>query len=202
MCNQSRPLGRCSVGPMARFQQDRHPAGPSGYAPRQRRTPNFQCRNYSRNRNAVGSAPAAGVVFRALAENPWRAKTSQRLETESRATASGSGAAGNARGGRAPQLQLSDPIKPNQTTFMPVRAAAGARRAADAVLCTFATFGSFHSAWLPGGRCKHQNYQTNPNFLERIGKVTCLGIDTYIINSRRVRLGSFGFVWGGGVSLF
>jgi len=38
---------------------------------------------------AVGSAPAAGAVFRALAENPGRTKSSQRLETESRATAGG-----------------------------------------------------------------------------------------------------------------
>ncbi|HTJ00459.1 MAG TPA: hypothetical protein VL527_16385, partial [Dongiaceae bacterium] len=64
-------------------------------------------------RLALGSAPASGVVFRALAENPERPKSSQCWEPGPRATAGRVGAAGYARGGRAPQL--TPVIQPNQT---------------------------------------------------------------------------------------
>jgi hypothetical protein len=53
---------------------------------------------------AVGSAPATGAVFRALAENPERTEIIPTSGKVSRATAGCGGAAGNARGGRAPQL--------------------------------------------------------------------------------------------------
>jgi hypothetical protein len=60
----------------------------------------------SRKPKLMGSAPASGAVFRALAENIGRAKISETSVSVTHATGWTRGASSNTRGGCAPQLRF------------------------------------------------------------------------------------------------